>query len=137
MANNYYPNSHPPRLNEDFRVAFDHIYSLGAEVARIKGEQANKPATSAPTVKPAESNGPSNTKLTGIAVKGTPPTHGASPFYNSASGQFEFNTAAGAVATPAHDNSPGLPGQIAFDSGFIYVCVGVNSWLRAALSSGF
>ena len=36
---------------------------------------------------------------------------------------------------PAHNNSVGVTGQIAWDSGYIYVCTATNTWVRAALSS--
>ena len=35
---------------------------------------------------------------------------------------------------PANSAAPGQPGTIAFDANFLYVCVGVNIWLRAPLS---
>ncbi len=42
-----------------------------------------------------------------------------------------------AANTPAPDTatSDGIAGQIAYDSGFIYVCVAENTWMRAALST--
>jgi hypothetical protein len=36
---------------------------------------------------------------------------------------------------PGAASDPGTPGQIAWDSGFIYVCVAANTWKRAALTS--
>lgn len=36
---------------------------------------------------------------------------------------------------PASSTDPGVRGQFAGDSGFIYLCVGPNTWKRAALSS--
>ena len=40
----YYPQHKDPRLNEDFRIAYDHIYSMRsqleqalAEIAKLKG----------------------------------------------------------------------------------------------------
>lgn len=38
---------------------------------------------------------------------------------------------------PATASSPGVPGQIAWDSGFIYVAVGVDTWKRAAIVAGW
>lgn len=38
----------------------------------------------------------------------------------------------GAPATAA---SPGSPGQIAIDGGFIYVCTATNTWTRAAIAT--
>jgi hypothetical protein len=30
---------------------------------------------------------------------------------------------------------PGLPGEIRYDSGYIYVCIAKNTWKRAAVST--
>jgi hypothetical protein len=37
-------------------------------------------------------------------------------------------------ATPTA-TGPGLPGQIAFDSNFLYICVATNVWKKIGLSS--
>lgn len=37
--------------------------------------------------------------------------------------------------TPATASSTGTAGQIAWNSGYIYVCVATNTWKRAALST--
>lgn len=36
---------------------------------------------------------------------------------------------------PVSSNSAGQPGTIAFDANWLYVCVGVGIWRRAALNS--
>lgn len=36
---------------------------------------------------------------------------------------------------PATSGSAGTPGQIAWDSGHIYVCVATNTWKRAVLTT--
>jgi hypothetical protein len=36
---------------------------------------------------------------------------------------------------PAHYNSSGTPGQIAWDANYIYVCTALNTWSRTALST--
>lgn len=36
---------------------------------------------------------------------------------------------------PATSSSPGVQGQVVWDSGFVYVCVATNSWKRAALTT--
>jgi hypothetical protein len=36
---------------------------------------------------------------------------------------------------PAHNTSHGVPGQVAWDASYFYVCVTSNSWKRVALSS--
>lgn len=40
-----------------------------------------------------------------------------------------------AAATPASASAQGTAGQIAWDSGFIYVCVATNTWKRTALTT--
>jgi hypothetical protein len=37
------------------------------------------------------------------------------------------------VAVPAHNNSTGTVGQIAYDSSYLYVCVNTNTWVRSAI----
>lgn len=39
------------------------------------------------------------------------------------------------VAVPATATSTGVAGQVAYASGFLYVCVATNTWKRTALSS--
>jgi hypothetical protein len=131
MSQRYYPQHKDLRLNEDLRLLYDHMYQ-----SQNKEENAAKVTPAAKSGKTeSPGGGPSNTKLTGLAVKGTPPAHGASPFYNQATGQFEYATAAGAVAPPATSSSSGTAGQIAFDGTHIYVCVAANTWTRAALGT--
>lgn len=36
---------------------------------------------------------------------------------------------------PALATSAGTPGMIAYDSGFIYVCISANTWKRVAIST--
>ena len=36
---------------------------------------------------------------------------------------------------PATSSSTGVPGQIGWDSGFLYICVATNTWKRVALST--
>lgn len=39
------------------------------------------------------------------------------------------------VAVPALATSSGVAGQMAYESGFLYVCVASNTWQRATLST--
>jgi len=39
------------------------------------------------------------------------------------------------VTVPATATSTGVAGQVAYASGFLYVCVATNTWRRTALSS--
>jgi hypothetical protein len=41
----------------------------------------------------------------------------------------------GTQYTPATSSSTGYPGQMTYDSGYIYVCVATNTWKRATLTS--
>lgn len=54
------------------------------------------------------------------------------------SGEFDV-FADGAVklggSAPAASSSPGVPGQIAWDGSYFYLCTGTNQWKRTALSS--
>lgn len=63
-------------------------------------------------------------------------------------GAFQTNPTTVAAAQPLPNNgsatravsgfastSPGAPGQLAFDSTYLYVCVSTNSWRRIALSA--
>jgi hypothetical protein len=38
-------------------------------------------------------------------------------------------------SAPATATATGIAGQIAYDGNFIYICVGTDSWKRAALSA--
>ena len=40
-----------------------------------------------------------------------------------------------AIAAPAHANSTGTPGQIAYDSNYVYICIATNTWKRSLLSN--
>lgn len=39
------------------------------------------------------------------------------------------------VTAPAKSSSPGAVGSVAYDSGFLYVCVAANTWKRVALGT--
>lgn len=39
--------------------------------------------------------------------------------------------------TPASNTANGTPGQIAYDSGYVYICTANNTWGRAALTLGW
>jgi hypothetical protein len=39
------------------------------------------------------------------------------------------------VTVPATATSTGVAGQVAYASGFLYVCVATNTWRRTALST--
>lgn len=39
------------------------------------------------------------------------------------------------VAVPATAADPGTPGQVAYESGWLYVCVATDTWERTALAT--
>jgi len=39
------------------------------------------------------------------------------------------------TSVPANSSSTGLPGTVAYDANYLYICVGTNTWKRAALST--
>ncbi len=89
----YYPNSHPPRLNEDLRLLYDHVYSLQDRMKAMQGENVPK---ATPHVAPG---GPSSTKIAGLNVHASPPTQGnqvttlsKTPMlgYNARTGEIEW-----------------------------------------------
>ena len=50
--------------------------------------------------------------------------------------QINANFASSVSATaPATAAAPGVPGAIAYASGFLYVCVAVNTWQRVAIAT--
>lgn len=53
------------------------------------------------------------------------------------SAEFSGNVVIGSTYKPTSNNSLGIAGQIAWDSGNIYVCVAANTWVRATLTSAF
>ena len=38
---------------------------------------------------------------------------------------------------PAHSNSTGAKGQVAYDSSYLYICVDTNTWVRAAITTSW
>ncbi len=39
------------------------------------------------------------------------------------------------VDPPASAADPGIPGQMAFDAGYLYLCVAADTWVRAAVAA--
>jgi hypothetical protein len=53
----------------------------------------------------------------------------------TSTGVFHGNLRVVSQAKPLDATAPGAPGDLAWDSNFIYLCVAVNVWVRAAMSS--
>jgi len=56
---------------------------------------------------------------------------------NDQSAKFFGNIITSNVFVPSSATAGGKAGQISFDSGYIYVCLGSGNWKRAALTGGF
>ncbi len=105
----YYPQQKDPRLNEDLRIAYDHIYAMQDRLGALSGQlqeahRSLKDAHSklaAMSTKP-DPGGPSSTRIAGLYVKGTEPVNGANSIssftgvpvlgYNPKTGQIEWYT---------------------------------------------
>lgn len=59
-----------------------------------------------------------------------------SPGFNvDGSGKLSASSLQTTPSTPSSSSAAGTPGQIAVDSGFIYVCTATNTWKRVALTT--
>ena len=38
-------------------------------------------------------------------------------------------------STPASAGAPGVPGEIRWDANYVYICVGIDAWKRAAIAA--
>lgn len=93
MPTRYYPQHKDARVNEDFRILYDHMYQQQDAAAATAAKPAPPPAPSTP-----DAGSPSHTKIAGLNVKATPPTSGNNVTtlsgvpvlgYNSKTGQWE------------------------------------------------
>lgn len=107
VAQRYYPQQKDPRLNEDLRIAYDHIYTMQGHLSRLsmqlqEAHQGLKDAHAkldGMAAKP-DPGGPSSTRIAGLYVKGVEPVNGANSVstftgtsllgYNEKSGQIEW-----------------------------------------------
>lgn len=79
----YYPQQRDPRLNEDLRIAYDHIYTMQGHLSTLssqlqeahKGLKDAHSKLNAMAAKP-DPGGPSSTKIAGLNVEGIPPASG-------------------------------------------------------------
>lgn len=90
QQNRYYPSpTKTGPLHDDFRLLFDHVYSLQNELQSTKGQLADMTSKHA-ALSQQVANGPSTTKIAGLNVIGVPPTNGQQLTYNAATGQIEW-----------------------------------------------
>ena len=58
------------------------------------------------------------------------------PIVDAVNGNAEIlDSAVVVVPVPASATAPGKPNQIAYDATHVYVCVAVNTWVRATLAT--
>ncbi len=60
---------------------------------------------------------------------------GTTPYTDSPLTTFIIEDGSPFVSAPMTAGAAGYPGQIAYDSGFFYVCTATNTWLRTALAT--
>lgn len=126
----------PQAVERSTRQILKQHYALADKVAGAAAAQAA--STSAP---PVPANGPSNSKLLGLNVAPidtSAQAPGSALSWNPTLGQIQFMPALALVfPPPLHSTSPGVPNQISYDSTHFYVCIALNSWVRATLAGGF
>jgi hypothetical protein len=134
QVNRFYPTEdklkNPRDLQAMFKQVLDQQYSLQDRF------NASQEKTASASSSATQTQGAANTKLLGLNV--TPidtqtQVAGTFPSFIAKTGQITFIIPLNAVPPPPHNLAPGVPGQFAYDSGFFYVCIGVNSWARVAI----
>ena len=96
MDNAYYPSAQKTgNLHTDFRMLFEHMYESKRQIADLnaKLDAAHNRINEMKKDHTSEMDrlqGPSNTKILGLRVKGTVPTNGQVLTYDSANGWFAF-----------------------------------------------
>src|SRR5258708_3924188 len=90
----YYPQQRDPRLNEDLRIAYDHIYTMQSHLSNLSSQlqEAHRGLKEAHArldgmAKKPDPGGPSSTRIAGLYVIGQPPTDQDRLTYDSATGQ--------------------------------------------------
>ncbi len=79
-------------------------------------------------------NGASGINLPGVNTEGDQDTTGNAATATTAS-TATVATRVSDTAAPASASATGTAGEVRYDSGFIYVCVATDTWVRAALTS--
>lgn len=90
MVNRYYPSkAKTGDLHDEFRLLFDHVYSLTDRLAKTQRELADMTERHDKLAQQVAA-GPSNTKLLGFNVKAAVPSNGQKLTYVAASGDIEW-----------------------------------------------
>lgn len=96
---------------------------------------ASTPAVIPPVVNTSTLPALINTQLAAPgAIGGTTPAAGHFTTLSS-TGLATLATIKSPLATPASAAAAGAAGQVAWDAGFIYVCVATNTWVRVATAT--
>lgn len=123
-AANVFAGTYVPAMEVDFNSKGDVYTGVPAIVAgHYSGTQATLGALTAAF----------------YAADCTSGIHGAAgandwAFY-SAAGKSKFDTLIFSSHAPASASATGIVGQIAWDSGFLYMCVATNTWKRVAIAT--
>lgn len=89
-TNRYYPSSQKTgALHDDLRLLFDGMYRQQDENAGLRSQLADLKKSHG-ELSQQIAQGPSNTKIMGIPVTGTPPQDGQKLTYSKAIGGFIF-----------------------------------------------
>jgi hypothetical protein len=85
--NRHYPSRQVTGpLHDDFRILYDHVYSLTDKLKETT-KQLEDMKKSHADLSQKVANGPSNTKIAGLNVEGVVPQDGQQLTYNAATGQ--------------------------------------------------
>ena len=88
--NRHYPSRQiTGPLHDDFRILYDHVYSLTDKLAETQKQLAEAKKSHADLSRQV-ANGPSTTKIAGLNVQGVVPQNGQKLTYNAATGQIEW-----------------------------------------------
>jgi len=97
MSDRWYPKQEHFKTWDEWnshKQAFDHIYALqdqmAAQHAELKKAHADLKTQMGTLQQQQFPNGPSNTKIQGLNVRGAPPTNGQTLKYNSATGDISW-----------------------------------------------
>jgi hypothetical protein len=90
QLNRHYPSrTLTGPLHDDFRILYDHVYSLTDRLAKAEGD-LREMTHRHDALSQQVANGPSTTKIAGLNVKAVVPQNGQQLTYNAATGDIEW-----------------------------------------------
>ena len=90
QLNRHYPSRQiTGPLHDDFRILYDHVYSLTDRLAASE-KQLSEMKKAHGTLAQQVAGGPSTTKIAGLNVEAVVPEDGQQLTYNAATGQIEW-----------------------------------------------